>query len=177
VKQCLIAAGGDIIKIKEDNRSRACIFFEETGNQCGIYENRPEECRALKCWDTREIEAIYSKNRLSREELVSQIEGLWDIVVDHQSRCDYRKISTLVDRMDRTGMKNPLNRISYMIKYDMQLRSLIVKKGALDPEMVDFLLGRPLFETISRFGLQVKKKGKAYELDPSDFLMKKIKSR
>lgn len=63
VRQCLIAPEGDIIKIKEDKNSRACVFFEERGNRCGIYENRPEECRALKCWDTREIEAIYSKNR------------------------------------------------------------------------------------------------------------------
>ena len=178
IRRCLVAAENDIVKIKEQEKSRVCIFFDETENGCRIYENRPSECRKLKCWDTRELERIYDKERLSREELISGIQGLWDLVSDHQARCDYKNIENLLNKLDKSNQKDAFDTILYMIEYDIQLRSLIIERGAIDPEMVDFLLGLPLVDTIARFGLSVKKKGGAFQLKPSvkpsDFLLRKI---
>jgi len=174
IKRCLVAAESDIIKTKEETRSRACVFFDETENSCRIYENRPIECRTLMCWDTRELEEMYSRNRLSRKKLISDIEGLWDLVEDHQTRCDYKIVKGFVDKLDKPNKKSAVDGLRYMINYDIQIRSLVIKKGAIDPEMVDFLLGLPLIETIKRFGLNVKKEGDKYHLEPSGFLKKKM---
>jgi len=40
-----------------------------------------------------------------------------------------------------------------MIQYDNSLRKLLIEKMAMIPEMLDFLLGRPLSKTISMYGL------------------------
>ena len=75
VKQCLEPVSSDVIKIKGKNESQTCIFFNEPQSVCTIYENRPTECRALKCWDTKALEGLYAKKRLTRKDLLSEIEG------------------------------------------------------------------------------------------------------
>jgi len=93
-------ANSDIIKIKGKEDTWTCIFFDEQNKECSIYNDRPVECRALKCWDTGELEKMYAGHRLTREDLVSKVEGLWDLIKDHQARCDYEKIKKLIGDLD-----------------------------------------------------------------------------
>lgn len=152
VRQELLPLSSELIKIKEKNNSTTCIFFIESENKCKIYKNRPVECKALKCWDTREIEKIYSKDRLTRKDLLFDIEGLWEIVKDHQSRCSYEKIKKILKKQDSS--KNAMQKeVLEIIRYDAQIRHLVVKKGGMDSEILDFLFGRPLTITIKPFGL------------------------
>ena len=164
VKGHLIPATSDIIKIKGQKDSLTCIFFNELKNACTIYDKRPLECRVLKCWDTREIERIYAKNRLTRKDLVSKIAGLWDLVGDHQVRCSYEKIHRLLKMLDGDKKTDALKDILAMIQYDSQIRELAVQKGGLDLKIVDFLFGRPIKETISMYGFKIEKKGDTYHL-------------
>ena len=99
IKECLVPAASDIIKIKGHKDSLACVFFDENENECTIYDNRPLECRVLKCWDTREIEEVYSKNRLTRKDFIVTIEGLWDLIEDHQARCSYEKLKSFLNAL------------------------------------------------------------------------------
>jgi Fe-S-cluster containining protein len=156
VRRCLEAVSSDIIKIKEKNNSWTCIFFDEAQSACAIYENRPSECRILKCWDTRELEGLYAKKRLTRQDLVSEIEGLWSLIKDHQQRCDYEIIQKLVNAInsDAGDVKARLKLVEIM-KFDTEIRKLVVSTAGLEPEMLDFLFGRPLTRTIKRMGLKV----------------------
>jgi len=152
VKEELLPLSSELIKIKGKNDSSTCIFFNENEKKCEIYKNRPVECKALKCWDTLEIEKIYSKNRLTRKDLLSDIEGLWELVKDHQSRCSYEKIKKMLQKQDNS--KDAIQKeISEIIRYDTQIRNLVLKKGGMDSEILDFLFGRPLTVTIKSFGL------------------------
>jgi len=36
---------------------------------------------------------------------------------------------------------------------------LVREKGGVDPEMLDFLFGRPLTKTIGNYGLKIKREG------------------
>jgi Fe-S-cluster containining protein len=164
VKESFLTAVSDIIKIKGQKDSWTCIFFNEEENECTIYDNRPLECRVLKCWDTREIEQIYSKNRLTRKDLILTIEGLWDLVEDHQKRCSYEKLSLFIDILKKDKKDKALKGILDIIKYDAQIRKLVVQKGGLDPEMTDFIFGRPITETIKIYGFKIKKQGENYRL-------------
>ena len=146
IRECILPTDSDIIKIKSRKSSRACLFFDETESRCEIYGNRPTECRVLKCWDTREIERIYAENRLIRKDLMGNISGLWELIEAHQFRCDYEQIRRLV-KDSETGQKNEA--LKECFRYDVHIRELVVEKSGIDPEMTDFLFGRPLTETVS----------------------------
>ena len=159
VRQELLTLSSELIKIKGKNDSSTCVFFNESEKICKIYKNRPVECKALKCWDTREIEKIYSINRLTRKDLLFDIEGLWELVKDHQVRCSYEKIKEIIQKQDNS--KNAIQKeICQIIRYDTQMRHLVVKKGGMDSKILDFLFGRPLTITIKSFGF-------AYSLEKS----------
>jgi len=155
IKECILPAVSDIIKIKGQKESWTCIFFNEKENECTVYDNRPIECRALKCWDTREIEKIYSKNRLTRKDLLSNVEGLWGLA-----------LTLFIDILKKEKKDGALKDILDIIEYDAQIRELVVQKGGLDPEMTDFIFGRPITETIRIYGFKIKKQGDNYHLIP-----------
>ena len=152
-----IYADSDIIKIKSRKGTTACIFFDECKNVCRIYSHRPVECRVLTCWDTVEIERIYSKDRLVRKDLLSQIHGLWDLIDDHQNRCSYETLRSLFESVTLNKDKAASEDIRYIVDYDTHIRQLVLEKSHMNPEMMDFLFGRCLEETIKGFGLQFKR--------------------
>ena len=165
VKGCLKPVESDIIKIKGKEDTWICIFFDEVKKGCTIYDDRPLECSALKCWDTRELEQIYATTRLTRKDLVSQVKGLWDLIEDHQARCDYKKIQDLIK--DLTGVKRNQARrkLIEIIRYDAEIRNLVISRGGLNADMLDFLFGRPLTQTLGNYGIKIHQEGTKIRLD------------
>jgi Fe-S-cluster containining protein len=153
VRQCLEPVSSDIIRIKGKGNSWTCLFFDEAQAACTIYENRPIECRALKCWDTAELEALYAQKRLKREDLLAGIEGLWDLIKYHQQHCNYDTILALIKALDRDKSGNARQKIAERIQLDNEIRKRVVSQRGLDADMLDFLFGRPLAQTLKHFGL------------------------
>ena len=155
VRQCLETVGSDVIKLKGKGESWTCILFDEKQNACTIYENRPIECRALKCWDTKALEDLYDRKRLKREDLIADIEGLWGIIKDHQARCNYETIQKLVSAINSGRGGEARGKLAEIIQFDIEIRKLVVSWGGLDMEMLDFLFGRPLKQTLKNLGLKL----------------------
>ena len=155
VKQCLEPVSSDIIKLKGKGERWTCILFDEEQNACTIYENRPIECRALKCWDTEALEALYARKRLKRKDLIADIEGLWSIIKDHQARCNYETIQKLMHAMNSGKGGVARQKLAEIIQFDIEIRKLVVSRGGLDVEMLDFLFGRPLKQTLKNLGLKI----------------------
>jgi Fe-S-cluster containining protein len=155
VKQCLQPVSSDVIKIKGKGERWTCILFDEKQNECTIYEDRPIECRALKCWDTKALEDLYDRKRLKREDLFADIEGLWGLIKDHQERCNYQTIQKLVKAINSDGGAEARQRLVEIIQFDIEIRKLVVSRGGLDKDMLDFLFGRPLKQTLKNFGLKI----------------------
>jgi Fe-S-cluster containining protein len=155
VRRCLQSVSSDVIKLKGKGESWTCILFDEKQNACTIYENRPVECRALKCWDTEALENLYTQKRLKREDLIADIEGLWSIIKDHQARCNYETIQKLVNAIKSGGVGEARQKLAEIIQFDVEIRKLVVSQGGLDMEMLDFLFGRPLKQTLKNFGLKM----------------------
>jgi Fe-S-cluster containining protein len=166
IKACFLPASSDILKIKGQKGSWTCVFFNETDKGCTIYDNRPMECRILKCWDTEEIKRIYSQNRLTRKDLISSVEGLWELVEDHQERCSYDLLKYFVDALDKDHRNEALEGILAIIEYDNKIRNLSVQKAGLDPDLTDFLFGRPIIETLKIYGKKIKEIEGKYILIP-----------
>jgi len=143
----VIPAPTDIIKIKGRTGTTTCHFFRESdpaGGACAIYDHRPLECRLLACSDTRAIEGAYGRERLTRRDLIARVEGLWDLVEDHQRRCDPAEAVRRV----RGGGPAERSELGEMVAYDRHLRALLQEKGAVKAEVLPFLLGRPLAEVV-----------------------------
>ncbi|MCP4752849.1 MAG: YkgJ family cysteine cluster protein [Proteobacteria bacterium] len=154
VKGGLTYMDSDIIKIKGKDNSWACIYVDLLNHNCAIYANRPVECRVLKCWDTGDIEAMYSKDRLTRRDLVSGVEGLWELIEDHQERCSYEKVRELLEASGGKLDGNSVNTVSDMVDYDSLLRRMVADKVQTDPNLLDFLLGRPMGIALKQLGLE-----------------------
>ncbi len=140
----LVRVDSDIIKIKGDDDSWACRFLDGDSNRCRIYAHRPLECRALACWDTSRIEQMYDRDRLSRSELLAGIEGLWALIEDHERRCSYDRIQGWLEGITGPDAEKARAQLTEIKTYDAELRKLMVSRGCIEPDMLDFLLGRPV---------------------------------
>nr|CBX28251.1 hypothetical protein N47_G35750 [uncultured Desulfobacterium sp.] len=140
----IISAPSDMIKIKGQGNRWVCFFYMEKENKCDIYQYRPIECRLLDCQDTSGIEQIFGKNLLTRQNIIGKIEGLWDMVTEHDQRCSYEEITKLFDKSGKKKSKYFLQEVSQLIEYDKALREIVVAKGGLESGLLDFLFGRPI---------------------------------
>ncbi len=149
----LIPTPSDILKIKGRKGSWTCMFFKEKENACAIYRSRPLECRILKCWDTRELRDIYDKDRLTRKDLLVDVEGTWEIIEDHEKRCSHDEIRRLAEAILAEKNDEDIQALRHIIRYDFHIRDIMTSRAKMDPGMMDFLLGRPLTDTIHTLGV------------------------
>lgn len=144
----LVCAESDIIKIKGSGGSWACRFLDPDSNRCRIYEHRPLECRELKCWDTSRIEQIYDRRRLSRRDLLAGIQGLWELIADHEGRCSHDRIKFWLKDLSGPDAETARRRLAEISAYDAEIRRLMVSRGRLEAATLDFLLGRPVAQVL-----------------------------
>lgn len=153
----LETADSDIIRIRGcAEGDQTCLFFNPDGNACGIYDRRPLECRVLECWNTRILTAAYKRNRLTRHHLLDGVPGVWDLVSEHQARCDYSRIAELARSIceQRDAQAAGAAVLEY-IRYDHSLRQVTMERTRYDENMLLFLFGRPLSVTLRLFRLRV----------------------
>jgi Fe-S-cluster containining protein len=159
----------DILKVKGIHQNTTvCVFYETSKKSCRIYGHRPIECEALKCWDTRRIEAVYNCRRLTRRHLISKIKGLWGLVEDHQQRCDYGYIAELVARIRQNHkVCEATDDLLELIRYDQHLRDVTMERTHLESGILTFLFGRPLSSTIKLFRIQMNKTEQGITFEPT----------
>lgn len=160
VRDELVPVATDHIKLKGSGDQWTCCHYDEASQGCSEYENRPLECRRLKCWDTIELEKIYGRDLLSREDLLADVEGLWDLVSDHQQRCSYDRARILMKQLDGDNQESARQELLQMIQYDIEIRRLVAEKGGPGAEMVAFLFGRPMSDTLKAEGLNLQPRTK-----------------
>jgi len=161
VRRMAAPAATDIIKIKGTAPNDAtCCYFDQEQVGCRIYELRPLECRTLSCWDTSAIMEIYDKDRLTRADLLSRLPGLSDLVVEHQARCSYERVARCAaDVRKDASNAAAVETLLEIVRYDQSLRQVTVERTRLDPELLDFLFGCPLSETINRYKVKLDRSG------------------
>jgi hypothetical protein len=153
----LIRAESEIIKVKSIPGSHVCIYYEESLHVCRIYESRPLECRELECWDTDRIIQIYDQHRLVRQKLLSAIPWVSELIESHEVRCSFEEIHRLVSLREKG---DPLGAagLQAMINDDAHFRYMLIQKGNIVPDMIDFLLGRPLAEILNQqYGIRIER--------------------
>jgi Fe-S-cluster containining protein len=148
VRGGLTHAESDIIKIKGRGGRWVCRFLDEDSNRCRIYAHRPLECRELACWNPSRIEKAYDRGRLSRRDLLAGIDGLWELIEDHERRCSYARIQEWRNGLSGPGAEKARVQLAEVQAYDLELRKLMVSRGRIEAGMLDFLLGRPVEQVL-----------------------------
>lgn len=169
IGNAIAPAPSDIIKIKGAGKEAGtCLYLARDEVACHIYEDRPVECRALACWDTEAIKALYDKERLTRSHLLERLPGLIDFVADHQEKVDYMRVARLADQIrGKVDTQSAVDEILSMIRYDHSIRQVTVERTRLDAGLLDFLFGRPLNITMRNFYLKLAKVESVITIQPT----------
>ncbi len=156
----LVLSDLEMIKVKGSSGTWTCICFDPEACGCRIYNHRPSQCLAQKCWAPSELEAIAADRRLTRRDVLSDVQGLWKLIDDHENRCSYRRIPPISEALHRTpGDASITAPLMEMVTYDQALRRVLVENGKAHEDMLDFLLGRPMTRTLNGFGFVVDTTG------------------
>ncbi|MDY6837205.1 MAG: YkgJ family cysteine cluster protein [Thermodesulfobacteriota bacterium] len=160
---------GEIIKIKgKDEGCWTCMFYNDQQKACNIYEDRPVECRALKCWDLREFKQAMASPHLQRRHLINPRNGILKIIGAHEQRCSYETLKSAVKELSGPDSHKAVEMILDLLHYDQCMRPLLTEKLNLHPRAMDFFFGRPLKTTIKMFGLSVRQQGDSFVLMPAE---------
>jgi len=168
VDETLMVLEREMIKIKGQGKTWSCTFYDAEKSTCTIYEDRPRECRALKCWDLRHLKEVMDTPLLQRKDLINPGDGILKIIDAHEERCSYTALESKVKELQKTNADKAVEKILDILQYDDYMRPFVVEKLSIDLEVMDFLFGRPLTKTIHMFGLRVEQAGNTFVLLPID---------
>lgn len=162
-----VPATEELIKIRGIGETWCCRYLAEESKACRIYHDRPLECRAQKCWDDTEIRAVYPVERLRRKDILAGTPELWELIEEHERRCSYQRLGELAGNLAAAGSGAGTGELTQMVGYDHHLRHLVRTRGKMDSGILDFLLGRPMTDTVHGFGLKAEKDGDRIVLKPA----------
>jgi hypothetical protein len=143
----------EMVKIREGETGEGCAFFHESTKACEIYAHRPSQCIALKCWDPADFMDVYAGEKAVRKDLV-RAPVLLDLMERHEAECSYEALQRQVDLIREDGEK-AVERIIRILKFDHNIRPLVIQRLGVDPKEMAFYFGRPLTDTLVMFGLKV----------------------
>lgn len=145
----------EMVKLREKKEGGGCIFYDNEAKACTDYAHRPIQCVALACWDVTEFLEVHRRPKAVRKDFIADT-VLQELIDRHEEKCNYKRIEAQVKRIESEGHR-AIDNLIELLKFDYHLRPFISKKLDLNPHQLDFLLGRPLTETITMFGLKVVK--------------------
>jgi len=144
----------EAVKIREVPENNTCIFYEEGGNKCTIYECRPQQCRRQECWNAEAATAV-SDTPLTRQDLFEPIEDLWNVIQHHEERCSYAELSRSMAKLGATSGQT-VEEVLELLRYDHHVRKFIAEQLGLPLHTMELFFGRPLSLTIEAYGLKVE---------------------
>jgi Fe-S-cluster containining protein len=145
LEERLIELSDDMIKIKGRDGSSACTFYDADQHACGIYESRPLECRALKCWDTGDVEGLFMQDLLSRLDLCPKGSAVADLILAYERSFPPGRIYGLLsEAASPEGAQQTGPEIEQMVSTDDAFRQKVVEALGLGEDELEFFFGRPV---------------------------------
>ncbi len=146
-------AGVELVKIVGTGRQWDCCYYDEK-NGCSIYENRPQSCVLLKCWDTKDILDIVEKETVNRLDLLGSDDPLIPIINEHERICpspDFLYIRNNGSRLPVQLEKE----LEKRVRDDLRFRTRVIRDFDLKLSEELFYFGRPLFQLLQPLGAVV----------------------
>ncbi len=139
-----IAGSGEL------NHPWHCVYHQN--KSCALYPLRPVQCAALFCEDTTELTRIYAHNRAKRHDILLHAPSHWlELAKAHEEECSISKLKTYATQFSQTASE-----IIHMVNYDIAFRELCTEKAQISPKLLNCVLGRPISQLLSGFGLALQ---------------------
>lgn len=152
----LALLGTERIKVRERGvppYPTACVLYHHPDRACTIYENRPAQCAALECWNSKAFMEVYEHPRAERTHVIED-SNIMGFVEEHESLCGYPVVDRTVKSIGRDG-KEAVGRLIDILQEDHRFRVRAVESLGIPEDAVEFVLGRPLTRTLHMFGINV----------------------
>jgi Fe-S-cluster containining protein len=124
--------------------SGSCPFYEADSRACAIYDRRPLECRALKCWEPEAFGRDTRSPHLRRQDI---LEGgpLAELVRRHEREIDLALVGRAAEGGDPQDQAAALK----LLPLDEELRRQAVEGCGADPGELEFLFGGALRDLLA----------------------------
>jgi len=148
----------DIIKIRTKTQETACIFFNVGEMSCDIYRDRPLECRAFRCWDTKEAEGLFLTDVLAREDIFPSGSSFIEVIKAYDQRFPPKEIFSMIfearDLLD--SAKEILSALQDIAEKDEAFRVRVRETFGIKEDAIDFFLGRSVFALQRQYSAPIK---------------------
>ena len=131
-----------------------CPLFDVTARQCTVHEHRPAQCKAQKCWDTRDSDKLAGWPGLTRRDLLEEDDPLCALISEHDSACSVSSLRDLAAGV-RQGDDQAGPALVKMVRRDREIRQRILHEELAPEDALPFLLGRPVEMLLGPMGLEL----------------------
>jgi Fe-S-cluster containining protein len=152
------ATKDEIVKLRGTGGEWTCCYYDAASKGCTIYENRPLACSTLKCWDPEESLKLVETDLLSRLDILTGEDSLQDLVREYERKCPLPDFNSLAHKLINQAQET-IALLEEFVNADLDFRNHAVAQSntVLQEEM--FLFGRPLFQLLQPFGLDIVQTG------------------
>jgi Fe-S-cluster containining protein len=145
LEERLIELSDEMVKIKKGmDGSSACTFYDAEQHACAIYEDRPQECRAFKCWDTGDVEKIFMQDLLSRLDLCPKGSTIAGLISAYERSFPPGRIYGLLSEASPQKGTQTGPEIEQMVSTDEAFRQKVIEALGLGEDKLEFFFGRPV---------------------------------
>ena len=141
----------ELVKISGVGKQWNCCYFDPEEKGCTIYDKRPQACKALKCWDTTEVEELIEQDTISRFDIIDDENPVYSFMLEHDKQFPCPDLMGLLQ-----GRKNIQDEtLEDLVNREIVYRTDVVRRFdfSLGEELFHF--GRPLFHLLVSSGAQV----------------------
>lgn len=131
-----------------------CTFLDAQTRRCTIHDRAPAQCKAQKCWDTRDADKLMTWPGLSRLDLIDGDNPVANLVAEYEQACSPQRLRELLDQA-AGGDDQALAAAAELIRTDRRFRARVVDDGLAGQDALPFLLGRPLEAMTRPMGYEV----------------------
>lgn len=151
-------ADRELVKVRGKGPEWSCCFFDEKASVCTIYEHRFLECRLLKCWDTRALEAVIGENTIARTDIINPGDPIVKLIERHEQECPHQEVQALLAGLSgEADRPRILRELAEFVAKDEAVRSYAISELGLRREFELFIFGRPLAAVLRSHGMAVRR--------------------
>ena len=144
----------ELIKISGTGKDWQCFLYDEDVQGCMIYQDRPQSCKELKCWNTEAVEQLIEKDTLSRFDIIGEDDPLYSVIREHDACCPCPDMEELRNRVEQKNELD-LKYLEKLINDDIAIRTTTVQQMNISLAEELFYFGRPVFQLLQQIGLKV----------------------
>jgi Fe-S-cluster containining protein len=148
----------ELLKLRGTAGSQACMFYDQPARACGLYQRRPEECRALSCRDTAPLAAMYERDRLRRCDLLPAGHHILPVLSEHEALVPVARIAPLAEHFLANGQeaREAEAELLRMAATDQAFRRKLAEHAGIGQEYHEFFFGRGAAALFAAAGLVLR---------------------